>query len=232
MVENGEIVRCPIPIAHGGPRKAAPVGSAPVASAPGRRRARHPLSMLLGRAAVLLAVVAVASLWVPGVALAHDQLIWSSPANDATVDSAPERVVFQFSADITSRIATATVTGADGSRWDAGAATVEGAEVRVAVRTPAPAGAYTAAYRIVGSDGHPITGSITYTVKAGEPLAEAPSAAPQPLPLDAEPEAAPAPQPAPVRRGAGLVWPWVLGGLVLAGVAIIVVRRAGRGGPG
>lgn len=57
-----------------------------------------------------------------------------------------------------------SVIGPDGAQWADGTPTVKGTELTIAVRELGPAGTYTIAYRVAAEDGHPITGSSTFTV--------------------------------------------------------------------
>ena len=155
-----------------------------------KKYAVHPLARL----AVVLVTVCAAVLQLPGVAMAHDVLTRTSPANGATVETSPANVEFEFDAEVKPSFATVVVTGPDGQRWDTGEAAVDGLVVRAAVKSSAPAGAYTAAYRVVSSDSHPITGSIKYTVKTATPqvVQVAPSTAAPAMPAgNAQPSAPP-----------------------------------------
>jgi hypothetical protein len=128
-------------------------------------------------AAMVGAVLAVLAA-VP--AYAHDQLVSSTPADGASVP-APRRVELVFSDVVLDRYGQLVVTGPDGRRYDRGAPRV--VDNRIAVDlVPLPVtGRYSAAYRIVSADGHPVTGQLHFTVTAitpGAPAAPAPTASP------------------------------------------------------
>jgi copper resistance protein C len=88
-----------------------------------------------------------------------------------------------------------------------------------------PAGEFRAAYRVVSADGHPIDGTITFTVEqALGPAAASPGAASAgPASVSASASAvSPTPEPAAGDADAGLL-AWVLG----VGVAVLAGAVAG-----
>ncbi|NUR82591.1 MAG: copper resistance protein CopC [Nonomuraea sp.] len=117
----------------------------------------------------LAALTAIlAALFVLGTAtpaLAHDSLKSSSPAKGATVEALDE-VTLEFSARV--RMPFVIVRGAGDAAFHEGKPEADGAVVRQAVKGPLPDGAYTIAYRVVSSDGHPIEGEIPFTVKGAK----------------------------------------------------------------
>ena len=137
----------------------------------------HVRRLLLGLALVAPALL----LGFAAPAAAHDRLVSSTPAEAAALSEGPGTVVLQFDAAVAEGFSTVAVTGPDGASYSVGAPTTAGSEVRQAV-LPGPAGTWTAAYRVVSSDGHPITGSLAFTV-AGAPAAppSSPSASAGPL---------------------------------------------------
>ena len=65
------------------------------------------------------------------------------------------------------------VTAPDGSRVGQGEPQVLGNTVTEPLDAVGLAGTYTLAYRVVSTDGHPVSGELTYTVTAGTPVEEA-----------------------------------------------------------
>lgn len=103
--------------------------------------------------------------WGGGVAAAHTALIGSDPANDAPVSSPLSAVVLTFSEDINSAFATIVVHSADGRNWVSGHARVDGPRLSADVGPERlPNGKYTVGYRVVSADGHPVSGSYSFTV--------------------------------------------------------------------
>lgn len=125
-----------------------------------RRRLRLPVLL-----AVCVAVVL--GLRAP-VAFAHNSLETSDPA-DGTRVVAAAALTLDFAKDVPLGTLTVTLIQPDGSRADLPGST-NGPTADIVV-TPLPAlaaGAYTARWRLVGADGHAVTGRIAFTV-SGSP---------------------------------------------------------------
>src|SRR5881409_3498005 len=126
------------------------------------------------RPTIGLAVAAVgAVLWMlllPLPAEAHAALESSSPAAGDHVAELPRTVTLTFDEDVFTP-AFVTVTGPDGTNYASGKPTVDGAKVSQAVSPASASGAFTTAYRVVSDDGHPVTGTIRFTVGAGKAAA-------------------------------------------------------------
>lgn len=165
--------------------------------------------LLLACSAVTCSVVAAGT-----PALAHNVLVGSDPKDGATLTAAPARVTLVFDQAVRQGYAHVSVTGADGSSWADGAAEVAAERVSVKVGALPAGGPYVVGYRILSSDGHPVTGKITFTVSAtatnaapaaGDP-AQPGSGAPSPGAVSASPGAAPAspstPEASPAAAGA------------------------------
>lgn len=138
----------PLPTTHQHDRARAATG--------GRRAA-----LLVG---ALLAVL-TSALVGAGPAAAHASLVSSTPTQDAQVGPAPRQVSFTFSEEV-QEPAFVAVSGPDGGSLLAGDPVVDGATVTQDVAAGG-AGTWTAAYRVVSEDGHPITGEITFDVAQG-----------------------------------------------------------------
>mgnify|MGYP001806701981 CR=1 FL=1 len=83
----------------------------------------------------------------------------------------------------------AVLNSAGGRNWIEGAAKVYGPRLTAAVRSDIPGnGLYTVGYRVVSADGHPVSGSYTFTI------ADGPSATPTPAPA-ATPQSSESPGP-------------------------------------
>ena len=109
-----------------------------------------------------------------GSAAAHTALASSDPANGATEGTAPTVVTLTFTEEINPAFANVVISSADGRNWISGSPLVAGPELRASVSPDLPGGGvYTVGYRVVSEDGHPVTGSLTFTV-AGVPGAAVP----------------------------------------------------------
>jgi copper resistance protein C len=182
---------------------------------------------------VVIAVLLVAALVAP--ALAHAQLVGSTPENGGTLGTT-DRVTLTFNEDINPDFVQVVVTGPDGD-VGAGDPTVEGPLVTQPVE-PTGSGSYSAVYRVVSADGHPVSGEVRFTltdVPDPEPspttTTDAPTTAPTTADVDsrtATPEAMALEDSQDTASGSS--WPvaWAVAAVVLlAGAALTagVLRR-------
>ncbi|KQZ83971.1 hypothetical protein ASD56_08035 [Microbacterium sp. Root166] len=186
------------------------------------------------RLAALIAalLVAFAVLVAPASpALAHDELIGSDPAAGAQLDALPAALTLTFSGAIATDAGASVVEVTDA----AGTSLVDGepsAQDNVLTQPLAgeASGAVTVLWKVVSSDGHPISGQLSFTVTA-EP---APSEPADPLPTPTDGASNPVetteatPEPVPASKVDST--PWIIGGLVLllAGIGALVYSLATR----
>ncbi|MBS3180356.1 MULTISPECIES: copper resistance CopC family protein [unclassified Pseudoclavibacter] len=171
-------------------RRTSTTGSTPTTAAPTapRRLAVTAIALLM---ACLLGFAGATP------ARAHDQLIASSPSPDASLDTSPPDITLSYSANIMEIGPMIVLQDAAGRDWATGEPVIDGTTVTSAVDDTLPDGAYTVNWRVVSSDGHPITGTIPFTV--GDPTAADAPAAPAPSdPATADRD--PTPPPPPLRR--------------------------------
>ncbi|QIS39671.1 copper resistance CopC family protein [Clavibacter capsici] len=130
---------------------------------------RTPSALRRAALAAGAAALVVGGALIPaGPASAHDRLVGSTPAADATVTAEPGTVALDFSEDLlalddqASGFAIQVVNSTDGSFHQDGCVTVDGstATSRVALGT---AGTYQVTWRAVSSDSHPIDGTYSFT---------------------------------------------------------------------
>ncbi|WP_337059352.1 copper resistance CopC family protein [Kineococcus sp. G2] len=121
-----------------------------------RRRAAR------GGAAVALALGA--SLAAAPGAWAHDRLVSTDPAADAVLEQAPEQVVLTMSSPPVGLGTQVQVTGPTGV-VSTGEPRVVDETVTQSLAGERPAGAYEVQWRVTSSDGHPISGSFTFTAE-------------------------------------------------------------------
>jgi copper transport protein len=125
--------------------------------------------------ALALALLALA----PAGAHAHAELVSTSPERGARVDGSPERVSFRFNEPVEASFGAVRVFDASGERVDDGTLSRPGGDAE-AVSTALgrlPDGVYTATYRVVSADSHPVAGGFVFTVRAGGPASGASVAA-------------------------------------------------------
>jgi hypothetical protein len=167
----------------------------------------------------MLAIVILALLASAPVANAHSMLISSSPAKDSSIAAGPTQVVLEFNEALDHGFTELVVLGPDGaSHWEGGPAEIADTKISAPLRTLGPAGAYTIAYRVTSADGHPVSGTVKFTLTtAGGGLAAAPAVNTQPG--VAPPSTADTSMP---------VWPWLAGAVALLVAGIAVSVRIGR----
>ncbi|MEU8378043.1 copper resistance CopC family protein [Streptosporangium sp. NPDC048865] len=184
---------------------------------------RRLLTVLLLASAALLGAVTPAQ--------AHNVLISSDPKDGAELATGPKKITLTFDQPVRQGFAQISVIGPDGAQWQEGKTVVDRAKVSVGVKPLGPAGVYSVGYRILSSDGHPVSSKITFTLTvpgqaapaqapAAEPVASA--AAPQDPGLGAQ--AAEAAQ----NGGAGMAVLWIAGSIVVLGGATVVAMRRTR----
>ena len=131
------------------------------------RRRRVPGRRLAGAAvAGLLALGGTTVLAAP--ALAHDQLLSTSPEDGATVSAAPSEVTLSFSGNLITGQGiqnVLTVTDEAGHQWQDGRAQVSGPELTAPLCEGLPNGDYDVAYRVVYSDGHSEAKEYSFTLE-------------------------------------------------------------------
>lgn len=207
---------------------------------PARRPSALPAALAT---ALLTALFAFAA---PSGASAHDSLAQSDPAAGSSVETLPAQLTLTFSAKLLdgSGATEVVVTDADGDSVTDGAPTVDGAIVTQPLDRDADAGAYKVVWRVVSSDGHPISDEFSFTV-ATSTATETPSADSTSAP-SAEADATAAPTQTettpPADESAAddafpRALPWIVLAVVVAAagaalVAVSVRRQRSSGYPG
>jgi copper resistance protein C len=128
----------------------------------------------------------------PVAASAHSELVGSTPGEDATVNRAVTSIRLTFESAIDPGLADVVVVGDDDGNRSTGEVGVRGAVVTVPVTALDVAGRYEVSYRVVSTDGHPVTDHFRFEVSQhGARAARALTAAPAPSPGVPAPPAAP-----------------------------------------
>ena len=143
--------------------------------------------------AVTKATVFVLSVVMAPTASAHADLQVSTPEDGESLEIAPEEIRLTFSEELFEELVEISILDAAGDLYS----TIEveqtpppGTDVIFPWPTQAPPGEYSIAYRVVSADGHPVTGTISFSYAA---------TAPGPTPSDSTPSAessTPPPSPA------------------------------------
>jgi copper transport protein len=117
------------------------------------------------RRAVVLALLGLVV--APAVASAHARLEGTSPERGTTVAREPAQVVFRFDEPVEARFGAVRVFDARGERVDDGRLVRPGGDQRVAgarLKRGLADGTYTATYRVISADGHPVSGGFTFSI--------------------------------------------------------------------
>jgi copper resistance protein C len=179
------------------------------------------------RAAAPGVLVAVFALTGAIPAAAHNELVGSTPPDGATVVTAPPEIVLEFDQPVQAQFSQVVVLDTADRHHERGEPLIEGATITQGLGDLAP-GIYRISYRVGSADGHPITGTLTFTVAAAAtPTAAATSALP-PDPHEGHPTPAAAGTTNQTGTTSGLL---VTGGGIVAAVvlgAVLYVVMAGR----
>jgi copper transport protein len=120
----------------------------------------------LGLAAVACVVAALA----PAAAQAHASLEATSPLRGADLRSPPRAVTFRFDEPVEGNFGAVRVYDARGRRVDDNRVVHPGGrgpEVSVGLKPGLAGGTYTATYRVISADSHPVSGGVVFSV--GDP---------------------------------------------------------------
>lgn len=168
-----------------------------------------------------------------GTAFAHDVLTASDPANGSSVATGPSKVTLTFDLPVKEYFSTITVLGPDGNHYEAGPSAVDGNTVSAPVQPLGPAGGYTVGYRIVSDDGHPVSGSVRFTLSKAGPGHGVPAAEAAGSSAAAAAPGQPGDPGGGSDSGSGSggipAWPWVVGGVLLLAAGAAIALRIGKG---
>jgi copper transport protein len=117
-------------------------------------------------ALAVFAIVAIAIGLPGGTASAHNTLLGSDPADGASLTTAPTQITWQFDLAVPLETMTVTLIDATGARSEL-SGSIHGPTGDTEVVTPLPAldaGPVSLRWRLVGPDGHPITGRVDFTI--------------------------------------------------------------------
>ena len=126
-------------------------------------------------AALLLPLTSFLVLASAAPAAAHATLIATDPAEGAVLATAPEQVTFTFNESVIGVPAGITVFDATGEEV-ASSATVRDAQLVVSLEDEVDEGTLVVVWRLVSADGHPIGGSLSFSVGAPSDVVDVPTA--------------------------------------------------------
>ncbi|WP_396641562.1 copper resistance protein CopC [Microbacterium sp.] len=190
---------------------------------------RRPPTVRRPGLAVLLVALCAFFIAAPSAAFAHDELIGSTPDDGEIIETGPSEIDLRFSAnplegDGATEVLVIDPSGAEVQQGDpildrnGVIQELSGADER---------GTYTVVWRIVSSDGHPISGELTFSV--GE------TSVPADIPTTTDADAGDATGAGSDAGGFDLTPIWIVIGIVAVGlggalVAILMARARGRNG--
>ncbi len=132
-----------------------------------RPKPRRLALLALAISAVIAAAIGLSA----GTVSAHNTLLSSDPADGVSLAAAPSQITWLFDNAVPLETMTVTLIDATGARRDL-AGSAHGSAGDAEVVTPLPAlqpGDVSLRWRLVGPDGHPITGRVDFTITAPAP---------------------------------------------------------------
>jgi copper transport protein len=180
---------------------------------PSRPRPRGPRAL----AALVLLVLGLL-LASAGPVQAHAVLIGSDPAEGAVLAAAPDRITFTFNETVGAVPDGVRVFDADGDTVGS-SASATGSRLEVALTEPVGDGTLVVVWRIVSDDGHPVSGSLRFSVGAPSATVAA---------IDADTGSVQPPVLLQLLRVAGYVGLLLAGGLVAFALLVLPTSAAGR----
>ena len=123
----------------------------------------------------VLAVVAACVLGTAAPAGAHATLIATDPVEGSVLETAPEELVFVFDEPVSDVPDGVQVFDAEGTPIES-SATARGQELAVELPGSVGEGTLVVSWRVLSSDGHPITGSLTFSIGAPSETVAQPAA--------------------------------------------------------
>ena len=116
----------------------------------------------LASAILTLAALLVAMTMAASPASAHARLEKSSPKDGSTLTATPPEVMLQFNEPIKDGLNQVTVKSGSTDATQ-GKPEVDGNTVYQPLKSSLAAGDYTVTYKVVSADGHPVSGTLTFT---------------------------------------------------------------------
>lgn len=117
-------------------------------------------TLILGAALVLLAAL-------PTAAVAHATLEQTTPDRGAVAKTEPRQVMLRFDEAVEGNFGAVRVFDARGDRADDGRVTHPGGagpRLAVGLKPGLKDGTYTATYRVISADSHPVSGGFVFSI--------------------------------------------------------------------
>ncbi len=122
---------------------------------------------LRGAFAMLFALFA-ALFVLPGLALAHAELLTTNPSAGEVLDAAPAVITLTFNEPVEISLGGVRLFDGRGNPVEIGAASHPGGQTQVVAVSPGklPGGSYVVDWRVVSADSHPVQGAFTFQIGA------------------------------------------------------------------
>ncbi|GAA1937826.1 hypothetical protein GCM10009689_18060 [Brevibacterium antiquum] len=118
-------------------------------------------------AGMLAMLLLALGLMMPAPAAAHDEITASTPEDGATLGEAPKEIKLDFSGELQQMGSEVQVTSGD-EDVSVDEPVIAGQTITSALPDDPPAGKYKMVWRVVSSDGHPISGESTFTITSSK----------------------------------------------------------------
>ncbi|MGO1166111.1 MAG: copper resistance CopC family protein [Janibacter sp.] len=128
----------------------------------------RPAPRRLRRAVAAGSLSVAALLLVATPATAHDHLVSSTPAEGATLDTAPDSIDLTFSGEIEQVGAAVELVTEDGSMVALDTPSARGDTLTSEVTGDLAAGEHTVRWKVVSADNHPISGALPFEVEESD----------------------------------------------------------------
>lgn len=120
---------------------------------------------------IVLSVILVTSGLGSGPASAHAALVGSDPEDGASLPAAPTSITLRFNENVAQR-AFVAVAAPDGTQLSVTEVHAVDNTVTATVAAADQKGRYSASFRVVSADGHPVTGTLTFDVTTGRTVSQ------------------------------------------------------------
>jgi len=131
----------------------------------------YPPRMRFRKLLVLAALSSAVTTLNAAPAMAHTRIAKSSPGINSVIKNWPSKVTIIFNENLITlngaSVNRIEVTNSQGVRIDEGATKVSGSSASAQLKGGQSSGRYTVTYRVVSSDGHPVTNTYSFTFISG-----------------------------------------------------------------
>jgi len=152
---------------------------------------------------------------------AHTSLKSSNPAEGVTLSEPVERIRLTFS-EAVEKTSTLRLVDAKGVEQSLAKPLIIGNELSAVVSNPLAEGKYTIEWASISDDGHPVKGTIRFTILGAEKTETKTVEKAEPM----ETKASVVPEAEPVSKGlVPTLLPWIVGGLLVSIIVLLLLRR-------